>query len=279
MPADEPYSESYLDVDGVRTHYLEAGREHDETLLLLHSGEFGASAAFSWAPVIGPLAEEFHVLAPDMIGYGHTEKLFSFEDQFDLRVSHVGDFLDTLCVDSTHVIGNSLGGGDVLSVLSEDSPQEWPIERAVSVSGGGGPPEAFGDVLREFDGSPEAMTDVLDLLYHEQWWDDAYLDRRVAASRIPGQWQATAAIRFDAPFELDRTFRRVNDYENIATPTLVVAGAEDRLKSVEKMRSVYEAVARGSDDARFEVFEGCAHCSQVERPEAFVELVTEFLTA
>jgi pimeloyl-ACP methyl ester carboxylesterase len=277
MPGDDSYTSGYLDVDGVRTHYLEAGRGNDETLLLLHSGEFGASAAFSWGPVVGPLAEEFHVLAPDMVGFGRTEKLFSFEDQFDLRVSHVGSFLDTLRVDATHVVGNSLGGGDLLSVLAEDRPHEWPVERAVSVSGGGGPPEAFGDVLRTFDGTPEAMTEVLELLYHESWWDDDYLERRVAESRIPGQWQATAAIRFDPPFETDRTFRRVTDYDRIETPTLVVAGAEDRLKPVDAMRSVYESVARGADEAAFEVFDGCAHCAQVERPDAFVDRVTRFL--
>lgn len=271
----DEYTEGYVEVDGIRTHYLEAGREHDETVVLVHSGEFGAAAGFSWGPIFPLLAEEFHVLAPDMVGFGHTEKLFSFEDQFDLRVSHVGDFLDTLCVEEAYAVGNSLGGGDLLSVLAEDDP-EWPVRKAVSVSGGGGPPEAFRDVLREFDGSREAMREVLDLLYHEQWWDESYLDRRVAMSRVPGQWQATAAIRFEPPFDQDRSFRRSNEYANVDVPTMVVAGAEDRLKSVETMREVYEGVAAGAPAARFEVFEESAHCSQVEHPQAFVDLVTDF---
>ncbi|RQG95402.1 alpha/beta fold hydrolase [Natrarchaeobius chitinivorans] len=270
------YDTAYVDVNGIRTHYLEAGRDHDETVLLVHSGEFGAAAEFSWSAIIDGLAEQYHVLAPDMIGYGHTEKLFSFEDQFDLRVSHVGAFLETLCVDQAHVVGNSLGGGDVLSVASEPAPCEWPIEKAVSISGGGGPPDQFQDILTEFDGSRDAMADILDVLFAEEWWDESYLDRRVEMSRVPGQWQATAAIRFEPPFEQDRTFRRSNRYDRIDVPTLVVAGADDVLKSVDKMRSVHDEI---SDDAdtRFEVIEDCGHCAQIEQPDRCLEVLLDFL--
>lgn len=271
------YDTSYVDVNGITTHYLEAGREHDETVLLLHSGEFGATAAFSWKDAIGGLADHYHVIAPDMIGYGHTEKLFSFDDQFDLRVTHIGEFLETLCIDRAHVIGNSLGGGDVLSVASEQSPLEWPIEKAVSISGGGGPPEQFQNILTEFDGSRAAMVDILDVLFAEQWWDESYLETRIESSHIPGQWQNTAAIRFDPPFEQNRTFRRSNQYERIEVPTLVMAGADDVLKSVEKMRSVYDEVATNNPDTRFEVIENSGHCAQIEQTDRCLEVLLEFL--
>jgi pimeloyl-ACP methyl ester carboxylesterase len=270
------YETGTVDVDGIRTHYLEAGREHEQTLLLLHSGEFGAAAEFSWEHCLGALAERYHVLAPDMVGYGHTEKLFSFEDQFDLRVSHLGAFLETLCVEETYAIGNSLGGGDLLSVLSEDCPLEWPVTKAVSVSGGGGPPAGFEDILTEYQGTSDGMRDILDVLYSEQWWDEAYLERRHEMARVPGQWQNTAAIRFDAPFEQERTFRRRNDYANIDVPTMVVAGADDVLKSVETMREVHDAIAAGPASTAFEVVDDAGHCAQTERPEEFVDRVVDF---
>jgi pimeloyl-ACP methyl ester carboxylesterase len=274
--SDSAYDTGVVSVDGVRTHYVEAGRDNDQTLLLVHSGEFGAAAEFSFEHCIGHLANHYHVLAPDMLGYGHTEKLFSFEDQFDKRVSHVGAFLDTFCVDEAYAIGNSLGGGDLLSVLSEDRPHEWPITKAVSVSGGGGPPDAFRDILTEFEGTREGMREILEVLYADQWWDEAYLDRRFEMARVPGQWQNTAAIRFDAPFEQDRTFRRSNEYANVDVPTMVVAGEDDVLKSVEKMREVHDGVAEGSAETRFEVVENVGHCAQTERPAAFAELVVDF---
>ncbi len=267
----------YLDINGIRTHYLEAGREHDETVLLLHSGEFGAAAEFSWGPVIGGLAERYHVLAPDMIGYGHTEKLFNFEDQFDFRVTHIGEFLQTKCIDTVHVIGNSLGGGDILSVASERAPSEWPIETVVSISGGGGPPDQFEDMLDEFDGSREAMEDILKTHFKDEWWSSDYLNRRVEMCRLAGQWQNVAALGLQAPFEQESTSRRSNRYDRIDVPTLVIAGESDPLKSVDTMRSVYKSVAENNPKARFEVIADVCHCAQIERQERTLELLFEFL--
>jgi len=53
----------YVSVDGIRTHYLEAG--DGRPVVLLHSGEFGGCAEISWEFVLPKLAERYHVLAPD----------------------------------------------------------------------------------------------------------------------------------------------------------------------------------------------------------------------
>ena len=61
----------YLSVDGVRTHYFEAGETHRgkrPTILLLHSAEFGGCAEFSWERNLPAFAERYHVLAPDHLG-------------------------------------------------------------------------------------------------------------------------------------------------------------------------------------------------------------------
>ena len=58
----------YVSVDGINTHYLEAGERFKgkaPTVLLLHSAEFGGAAELSWEFNIGPIGEHFHVLAPD----------------------------------------------------------------------------------------------------------------------------------------------------------------------------------------------------------------------
>ena len=66
----------YVMVDGVRTHYLEAG--DGPAVVLLHSGEFGGCAELSWEFNIVALAGHFRVLAPDWLGFGRTDKLFDF---------------------------------------------------------------------------------------------------------------------------------------------------------------------------------------------------------
>ena len=50
--------------------------------MLLHSAEVGGRAEFTWPLTMGPLAEAgYHVLAPDMVGFGRTEKIFNFSDR------------------------------------------------------------------------------------------------------------------------------------------------------------------------------------------------------
>ncbi|MGE3248479.1 MAG: alpha/beta fold hydrolase, partial [Beijerinckiaceae bacterium] len=56
----------YVSVDGIRTHYFEAGDAHRgkrPTILLLHSAEFGGCAEFSWERNMPAFAERYHVLA------------------------------------------------------------------------------------------------------------------------------------------------------------------------------------------------------------------------
>ena len=80
-PGDPQMIESkYVAVDGVNTHYLEAGDPDAPTVALLHSGEFGGCAEISWEFAVPALAEHFHVVAPDWLGFGRTDKVFDFAD-------------------------------------------------------------------------------------------------------------------------------------------------------------------------------------------------------
>lgn len=57
-------------VNGLRMHLLEAGSADNPTVLLLHGFP---DLAFSWRHVLGPLAAAgYHVIAPDLRGYGRT---------------------------------------------------------------------------------------------------------------------------------------------------------------------------------------------------------------
>src|SRR5947209_2721355 len=114
----------YVMVGDIRTHYLEAGQ--GEPLILLHSAEFGGRADFSWRYNIQALAGHFHVYAPDMLGFGGTDKLYSFTDPAGFRIRFVRDFMDTLCIPSAHFMGNSFGGSLILTVAAMP-PVAWNI--------------------------------------------------------------------------------------------------------------------------------------------------------
>lgn len=59
----------FVQVDGVRLHYLEAGPRHAPTLLLLHGSP---DNVYAWRDVMPALTEHYHVIAPDLLGFGQS---------------------------------------------------------------------------------------------------------------------------------------------------------------------------------------------------------------
>jgi len=103
----------FIEVDGIRTHSLQAG-EGAETVLLLHGGGVDG-AELSWKLVIPALAERFRVIAPDWPGYGLSgdavhgmtlQELMEFCLEFMKRVN----------LSLAHLVGLSMGGGAALSL-------------------------------------------------------------------------------------------------------------------------------------------------------------------
>ena len=58
----------YINVDGIKTHYLEGGE--GPVVVFLHSGEFGGCAELSWEFNLPAFAKHFRVVAPDWLGFG-----------------------------------------------------------------------------------------------------------------------------------------------------------------------------------------------------------------
>jgi len=264
---------NYVLVDGIRTHYLEAGE--GPTLVLLHSGEFGACAELTWEFNIDALAKHFHVLAPDWLGYGRTEKLFSFDDMWGRRVRHIQAFLRPLCVDKAHFMGNSMGGSALITVAAME-PNPWPMDRIVVVSGGGfAPDNEVRQILNSYDCSLEHMRRIVELIFVNPAIrnDEAYVRRRHELSLEPGAWECTAAVRFKAPGRASGAAFRPKSYATIGVPTLIVAGEQDNLREP----GYAQALQAEIPGAALQVMADAGHCPQIDRPEEFNRIVVNFL--
>jgi len=270
-----------VSVDGTRTHYYEAGLGHKgrkPTILLLHSAEFGGCAETSWEHNLPVFGDHYHVLAPDHLGFGLTDKVFDFNGQFNKRIDHIRRFLEIMCVDRVHVMGSSMSGGLSLTVAARNPP-DWPFASVVCCSGGGDAPDNEArKILNTYDGSKEHMRRIVDVMFVDPKWanDDTYVSRRWRWSRVPGAWEATAAARFKAPFPKEgnpRGERDSIDYSAISVPVLVFAGKHDPLRDpgytdtfVPKMR-----------DARLHVFQNAGHMGNIECADEFNTTVLNFL--
>ena len=268
----------FVDVDGIRTHYLEAGA--GPTVVLLHSGEYGGCAEISWEHTIPALAPEFRVLAPDWLGFGRTDKLFDFGDARARVFGHMRRFLEVMGVAEADFIGNSMGGSNLARILAE-RPVIFPARSAVLCSGGGFTPETEArKVLLAYAGTQEAMrARVKAMLCDPAWGDDeAYVARRQAFATMKGAWECQSAPRFRSPAAASAGASGFGTpdntpYENIAVPTLIVAGADDRLREP----GYAPALAQRIPDAEVVVYQGCGHCPNIEKAAAFNAVTLNFL--
>jgi len=75
---DFPYDPHYLEVDGIRLHYVDEGPKDAEVFLLMH-GE--PSWSFLYRHMIPILVKaEFRIVAPDLVGFGRSDKPTEQED-------------------------------------------------------------------------------------------------------------------------------------------------------------------------------------------------------
>lgn len=65
------WSENYAEVNGIRLHYVRAGRQGSPPLFLIHGWP---GWWYEWHMNIGPLSERFDVIVPDMRGYAYSDK-------------------------------------------------------------------------------------------------------------------------------------------------------------------------------------------------------------
>lgn len=267
----------YIDVDGINTHYLEAGA--GETVVLLHSGEFGGAAEISWEYTLPALAQHFRVVAPDWLGFGRTEKIYDFGNQRARVFRHMRRFVAVMGIKRADFIGNSMGGSNLAAIAGEPEPI-LPLRSIVLSSGGGFTPlTPERKVLLAYDGTPAAMSAVLKAMLHDPKWGDdaAYVERRQVLATMPGAWECASAPRLKLPSTTPEAaaFGRPDSvkYENVSVPALIIAGAEDRLREPGYAQQVAARI-RGSE---VHVYERCGHCPNIEMSERFNAHVIDFL--
>jgi pimeloyl-ACP methyl ester carboxylesterase len=98
----------FVNLAGVRVHSLSAG-ERGSPVILLHGGGVD-SAALSWKLALPALAESHQVFAPEMPGYGESDRPANFAHTIDTYIALVLQFMDALNIDKAHFAGVSMGG-------------------------------------------------------------------------------------------------------------------------------------------------------------------------
>lgn len=257
---------------GINTNYHDVGSGFP--VLMLHGSGPGVSAWANWRLVMPPLAERVRVIAPDMAGFGYTERRPDVRYDMDTWVAQAVGMLDALGIERADLVGNSFGGGLALQVAIRHPHR---IRRLV----------LMGSVGVRFDITPaldavwgytpsiETMRGLLDLFaWDRSLVNDDLAKLRYEASIRPG-FQESFAAMFPAPRQrwVDAMASNVDDIKALPHETLVIHGREDKVIPLDTSLTL----AQWIPNAQLHVYGKCGHWTQIEHAARFARLVGDFL--
>lgn len=256
---------------GIVTNVHVAGS--GDPVLLLHGSGPGVTAWANWRLTIPALAEQFTVIAPDIVGFGFTDRPEGMSYDLDTWTDHAVGVLDALDVDRANIVGNSFGGGLSLAIRRPERVGRLVLMGSVGV------PFAITpgvDAVWGYQPSVQVMQGLLELFAFDRDQLPPVLARlRYEASIRPGVQEAFASM-FPAPRQsvLDAMTNAPEDVASIRATTLIIHGRDDRVSPLETSTTLVQLI----DDSQLHVFGQCGHWTQIERANEFSSLVAGFLT-
>lgn len=260
-------------VNGIRTNYHDMGS--GDPVVFIHGSGPGVSAWANWRLTLPALSERFRVLAPDVLGFGYTERPPETRYDLDTWTGHLVGFLDSLGLERVSVVGNSFGGALALH-LATRHPRR--VDRLVLMGSVGVsfPLTAGLDAVWGFEPSLSNMRALLDVFaYDRSLVNDDLARMRLEAATRPGVHEAFSSM-FPAPRQDSVDALTIDEdlIRAIEQPTLVVHGRDDQVIPVSNSLRLHELIV----DSQLHVFGPCGHWVQIEHADAFNRLVSDFLS-
>jgi len=265
-------AEHTIGAGGIQTNYLEAGS--GEPIIMLHGSGPGVSALANWQHNMPSLAQRFRVLAPDIVGFGATERPADIVYSLRTWTDHVWAFLDAHDIQKTAIVGNSLGGRIALQ-MAADRPDRILKMVLMGVPGVGMMLTDGLAALRAYEPSHDAMRDLLRNYFavDPTMITDELVDIRYQASITDGAFEAYRSMFFEPRHAGSELGITENEVRAIATPTLLVHGREDKVVPVQVAVTMLGLLP----NADLHVFSACGHWTQIERADEFSALVADYL--
>lgn len=262
-----------VDAGGIKTNYLDVGA--GTPVVLIHGSGPGVSAYANWRLTLPALAPHVRALAPDMVGFGFTDRPADVVYGMETWTGHLLAVLDALELERVSLVGNSFGGALALR-LAADQPER--VDRLVLMGSAGlsWPLTQGLEAVWGYEPSVENMRGLLDLFaYDRSLVTDELAEVRYRASIEPGVQEAFSAM-FPAPRQrwLDSLATPEDRIAAIGAPTLVVHGRHDRVVPLDSSLRLASLIP----DADLVVFARCGHWTQIERAAEFNALLVRFLT-
>ncbi len=253
------WSERTETIAGLSLHLLQGG-DGPPAVVLHHS-----TGSLGWLPFYDALAEHFLVLAPDLPGWGESERPAWAREPRDVAIL-INRLLDGLLLEGVTLIGTGFGG----FVAAEMATMTQSRLRALILVGAAGLQPPQGEILDQI------------MLDHEEYVrvgfrdDDAYraIFDEEAAQELRPVWdfgREMAARLTWRPYMFNPRLPHL--LPEVQTPCLLVWGENDRVVPL----SCGERYAQSMPNARLEIVPQAGHLVELEEPQTLATMIGEYV--
>ena len=255
-------------------HDLGASAPGQPPVLFIHGSGPGVSAWANWRLVMPALAQQRRVIAPDMVGFGYSDRPAGIAYTMDTWVQQALDLMDALELPQVDLVGNSFGGALALA-LAIRAPQR--VRRLV-LMGSVGVPFAITpglDAVWGYEPSIQTMRALMDTFaWDRSLVNDELAKLRYEASIRPG-FQESFSAMFPAPRQrwVDAMASPEAAIRALPHETLILHGREDQVIPLQTSLTLSQWIP----NSQLHVFGHCGHWTQIEHAGRFARLVGDFL--
>ncbi len=281
----------WIDVDGVRTRYLEAGS--GPVVMLVYGGNFGspdsASSAATWEPVMAGLSDRFRMVAPDKLGQGHTGNPPGDDYTMDAVARHLARFMDVLDLRDVHLVGHSRGGFLVTQLALDHAARV----RSVTIVNSStlAPGVGLNEVVLAKPPHPPFTRESLRWVYERYSYGtahvtDAWIETGFEVMQLPKYRESVRKMEEEGlktRVFLPELARRKRDLlERLASmgmqrPTQLVWTRNDGTAQLDRGIALFNLIAAKERQAALHVFNESGHFPYREHPARFNECVAGFI--
>lgn len=278
-----PFAPHYVEVDGLRIHYVDEGPRGAAPVLLMHGEPSWSYLYRKMIPVL--VAAGHRVVAPDLVGFGRSDKPVRREDYtYQRHVDWMAGVLRRLDLQGTTLVAQDWGGLIGLRLVAEQPGRFARVVAANTFLPTGDRPlgPAFEAWRRYSQETPE---------FHV-----GGIVRGGCATELPPEVVAA----YDAPFPDDRYKAGARQFPTLVPASPTDPAAEPNRRAWETLRrwekpfltafSDQDPITRGADEVLREMIPGTrgqphttitggGHFLQEDRGEELARVVVDFIAA
>jgi pimeloyl-ACP methyl ester carboxylesterase len=261
-----------LQVGDTHWVYYEGGQ--GPTLVLLHG--FAASKEI-WLPMAGQLTAHFHVVIPDLPGWGESSRNAGASYDIDAQAARMHAFIGALGMKGVMLVGHSMGGA-IAGVVAAEHPEDVNRLSLIDAFGlksdpndfsraalAGTDPFVFDDragferaAALAFLHPPQLPGRIVDVMVERNQQDRAFIESTFNALRQPSQYLAVQ-----------------NRLGQLTMPVMGLWCTQDKIIDVSALESLRDGLSHSSAISST-MLNGCNHMPMMEKPDSTAQVLQAF---